>query len=139
MPTTNAQHIANELLSIEWMEKNRSRERLSKKRGALEQFVRQQGPSGAGIDRGAYLDMNKSTSTRIVLTCYYHHMNDVGYYDGWTEHTITVKPAFCGVDVLVGGKNRNDIKGYLGEVFHHWLMSAYVSNQVASQAAPQQP
>jgi hypothetical protein len=49
-------------------------------------------------------------------------MNDSGYYDGWTEHVVTVTPSFIGgFNIRVSGRNRNDIKGYIAESFHHIL------------------
>jgi len=44
-------------------------------------------PSGAGIDCGTELDEDLSTVERLVFRFSYHHMNDNGYYDGWTDHT----------------------------------------------------
>jgi hypothetical protein len=138
MSITNAQHIAFELASIYFMEKHgRLPKTLLEKRGTLQQFVRQQGPRGAGIDNGTYLDMDKSTSARIVLTCDYHHMNDVGFYDGWTEHRVWVKPAFGGLDIRVTGKDRNMINADIADVFDHWLMSAYIPNQETHDARNQ--
>lgn len=47
-----------------------------------------------------------------------HHMNPDGYYDGWTEHTVTVTPSFIGrFDLKVSGRDRNGIKDYIAEVF----------------------
>ena len=73
-------------------------------------------PSGSGIDNGTKLE--SADASKIVLTAGFHHMNDGGYYDGWTEHRITIRPRFDGIDVTVSGRNRNDIKEYLGELYH---------------------
>lgn len=78
-------------------------------------------PSGAGIDNGTSVD--SVTETRIVLSCDFHHMNDQGSYDGWTEHVITVTPGFTGIDIRVGGRNRNNIKSYLADTYHECLTS----------------
>lgn len=72
-------------------------------------------PSGSGIDSGTKLV--SASDTKIVLECSFHHMNDSGYYDGWTEHRITIRPTFDGMDVSISGRNRNDIKEYLHEVY----------------------
>jgi hypothetical protein len=50
-------------------------------------------------------------------------MNDTGYYDGWTEHTVTVTPSFSGINIRVSGRNRNDIKDYIHETFSYALRS----------------
>jgi hypothetical protein len=56
-------------------------------------------------------------------------MDENGYYDGWTEHRITIRAEFGGISVNVSGRNRNDIKDYLHEVYHHAL-SALVTESV---------
>lgn len=72
-------------------------------------------PSGSGIDSGTKLI--SASASRIVLECSFHHMNEDGYYDGWTQHRITVRPTFDGMELSISGRNRNDIKEYLHEVY----------------------
>jgi hypothetical protein len=48
-------------------------------------------------------------------------MNGDGYYDGWTDHTVIVTPTFSGIDITVTGRDKNDIKNYIGEVFYDCL------------------
>ena len=72
-------------------------------------------PSGSGIDCGTKLV--SASATKIVLECSFHHMDEHGYYDGWTKHRITVRPTFDSIDISVSGRNRNDIKEYLHEVY----------------------
>ncbi len=78
-------------------------------------------PSGSGIDHGTTIDLDRSTGECVVLTMDYHHMNDSGYYDGWTFHTIKVTPTFEGFDLVIGGRDRNQIKEYLADTLHHAL------------------
>jgi hypothetical protein len=79
-------------------------------------LIKQFMPSGCGCDSGTkLLECNEK---RMVFQCDYHHMNDGGYYDGWTEHTVIVKPSWDGVDIRITGRNRNDIKEHLHEMFH---------------------
>jgi hypothetical protein len=73
-------------------------------------------PSGSGIDCGTKLDEERSTERRLVFTCEYYHMNKNGMYDGWTSHTITVTPAFDGLDIIISGRDRYQIEEYLHEV-----------------------
>lgn len=76
-------------------------------------------PSGSGIDCGTTIDLERSHMEKLVLNTSFHHMDDNGYYDGWTEHTVTVTPSFTsGVNLRISGPNRNDIKEYLHEVFY---------------------
>jgi hypothetical protein len=75
-------------------------------------------PSGSGWDTGTTLDLETSTPDKLVFYGSYHHMNDGGMYDGWTDHSITIRPSLTrGFDLRVTGRDRNDIKDYLAEMF----------------------
>ena len=75
-------------------------------------------PSGSGFDSGTKIDLEKSTDNKIVFNTSFHHMNDAGYYVGWTEHVVTVRPSFVfGMKITISGQNKNDIKDYMHEVF----------------------
>lgn len=74
-------------------------------------------PSGSGIDCGTSVMLDKSAAEKIVFQVRYHHMNECGMYDGWTEHEVVVTPSFMGFSLRIGGRNRNDIKDYLYDVF----------------------
>ena len=78
-------------------------------------------PSGSGFDNGTKIAWNESEHGKVVLYTSFHHMDENGGYDGWTEHKITVKPIFGGIRIIVGGQNKNDIKEYIRETFHHCL------------------
>lgn len=80
-------------------------------------------PSGSGIDSGCQIDLDKSTGEKIVINTSYHHMNENGYYNGWTDHTIIVKSSLIHtLDITITGRNRNDIKDYLYDIFRQALM-----------------
>lgn len=80
-------------------------------------------PSGSGIDAGTTIDVDASTTDRIVLRTSFRHMTDDGMYDGWTEHRIVVRPSFLGtIDIQISGRNRNDIKDYLSDIFTRTLL-----------------
>ena len=79
-------------------------------------------PSGSGIDNGTRLEEDAcKDGARLVFTLSFHHMNDAGMYDGWTDHVATVTPSFQGIDIAISGRNRNDIKDYLYETLHFAL------------------
>lgn len=69
-------------------------------------------PHGSGLDgEHIVLDIEHSTSSKFVfINLDFHHMNENGYYDGWTEHSAIVKPTFVGFSVAITGRNRNNIK-----------------------------
>ena len=81
------------------------------------------GPSGSGLDHGTILIREECRKNRLVFRVDYHHMNEVGYYDGWTEHEVIVTPDFAaGVKLRVTGRNRNEIKDYITTTMHDWLL-----------------
>lgn len=79
-------------------------------------------PSGSGIDAGVKFDFDKSTPEKLVFHFGFHHMNDVGMYDGWNDYTLTVTPSLqFGFHIKISGANRNDIKDYLYQIFQYAL------------------
>lgn len=78
-------------------------------------------PSGSGFDNGSIILKHDSTIDKIIFATSFHHMNDAGYYDGWTEHKVIVTPAFDGVNIKITGPNRNDIKELIHDAFHQVL------------------
>ena len=84
----------------------------------LDKLVANRLPSGSGWDLGTTVDMTVSTGDKLVLTGSYHHMDENGGYDGWTEHVVTIRPSLqYGITITISGSNRNDIKDYLLDVF----------------------
>lgn len=81
-------------------------------------------PSGAGIDAGTSIDLGACTGEKLVFGCSFHHHTEQGY-DGWTEHTITVTASLAtpGFKLAISGRNRNEIKDYLHDVYADWLAS----------------
>lgn len=95
---------------------------LNRHADAVERICKQILPSGSGIDSGSTIDLGECTAEKIVIHADYHHMNDGGYYDGWTEHAIRVTPSFIGgLSLRVSGRDRNMIKDYLSDTFHQAL------------------
>ena len=76
-------------------------------------------PSGSGIDSGTKLNMQESSKNKIVFNFSFHHMDENGSYDGWTDHKAIFTPSFefNGYDLKITGKDRNEIKDYLHELF----------------------
>jgi hypothetical protein len=51
-------------------------------------------------------------------------MNGQGYYTCWTEHQAIITPSMIfGFSLKITGRDKNDIKDYLGELFNFWLDS----------------
>ncbi len=73
-------------------------------------------PSGSGYDIGTMIDIDRGLKNGVFkLHTSFHHMNDGGYYNGWTEHDIYVKPDLLSDFTLrITGVNRNDCKDMIG-------------------------
>ncbi len=100
-------------------------ERRAEHAESIEFICREFAPSGSGFDNGTRLDLDASNSQRLVFVTSFHHMNDTGYYCGWTDHKVTVRPSFAfDFDLSIGGRNRNDIKEYIADVFGEFLRRA---------------
>lgn len=81
-------------------------------------------PSGSGINAGIKFSVDLSTyNKRLVWVFGYHHMNEDGYYDGWTDHKLVVKPAFGGFSFHISGRNRNQVKDHLYDIMYDALQT----------------
>jgi hypothetical protein len=88
-------------------------------------------PSGSGFDNGTTLDFDLSHQNRLVFTTAFHHMDESGMYDGWTEHTVSISPSLTfGIKIAVHGSERNDILNYIAEVFDTALTERFDNDDV---------
>jgi len=98
--------------------KSKNAEWLIKHEQSIVQIVKDLLPSGSGIDCGTKIDLDASNGEKLVLTFCYHHMNEHGYYDGWTDHKAVVTPSFAhDFNLVITGRNRNEVKEYLHETY----------------------
>jgi hypothetical protein len=81
--------------------------------------------SGSGFDAGTCILEAQSSSKKIVLHSSFHHMNENGMYDGWSEFDIIITPVLTstGYDVRIVKKDilrkyRWDIDYLYDEVCH---------------------
>lgn len=85
---------------------------------AAEALVKEYMPSGGGFDSGTQLDLEASTDNELVFRTAFHHMDAHGAYDGWTNHSVRVRPHLTlGFVLTVDGRDRNQIKDYIEESF----------------------
>lgn len=97
----------------------------------LDRLTREYLPSGSGFDRGTFFftaDPDAQLKPVLRFTTSYHHMNEHGVYDGWTQHQIKAEPDFGGLRVTVQGSNRNQIKDYIGDMFYAALIEPVPAN-----------
>ena len=114
------QRISGLLLAIENCEKNGNQEWLSKHQDSLDE-IEASLPSGSGIDCGTKISSD-SKPDRLVLDVEFHHMDDSGYYADWTFHKIIITASLAfGFNLRITGRNRNDIKDYLADVYDQAL------------------
>jgi hypothetical protein len=78
-------------------------------------------PSGSGIDAGCKIDIQNSKEDKIIISFSYHHLNENGYYDGWTDHKLILRPTFDEFSMKITGKDKNQVKDYLYDVFYFAL------------------
>jgi hypothetical protein len=79
-------------------------------------------PHGSGFDNGTELDTKTSAREKLIFATSFHHMDDNGSYDGWTEHTVTVRPSLVhGFGLTVSGRNVRGIKDHIAEAFESAL------------------
>jgi hypothetical protein len=86
------------------------------------QDIMETAPSGSGFDSGTELAIDESGRDRLTFYTAFHHMDEYGGYDGWTDHRVVVKADLVSdCAVRVSGRDRNEIKDYIAETFHYWL------------------
>ena len=122
------QEIANRLIAIKNCEKTGNLEWRNKHDDAIDSLM-SFGPSGGGYDNGTELDYEKSNNARLVFHTSFHHMDENGCYNGWTDHTIRVKPCLAfGFIITASGKNVNDILTKLvseNNLKCNWVLSGF--------------
>src|SRR5690606_9826247 len=93
----------------------------------LARIIRDRMPSGSGFDCGTELHETECRDgERLVFSTEFHHVNEHGGYDGWTQHKVTVRPSLVfGLDIRVSGRDRNDIKDCIAELFHAALSAEW--------------
>jgi hypothetical protein len=131
MKTTLIQAIASTVDALHTCEKRENGEAMGWSRKHRERLraMEQELPSGSGFDSGTRIDIERSSMERVVLTTSYHHMNEHGMYDGWTNHTIIVTPSFHGVLLRITGRERyrsGGWKDYAYDVFYDVLTREYI-------------
>ena len=72
-------------------------------------------PHGSGFDNGTKIE--SVNDSKIVFSTAFHHMDDNGFYCGWTEHKVIVTASLQhGFIIRCTGKNKRDIKEYIENV-----------------------
>jgi len=79
-------------------------------------------PHGSGLDGDNIINLDKSNGEKIIIETSFHHMDENGMYDGWTEHKLIITASLIfGLHIKIIGRDKNNIKEYLHEIFHYAL------------------
>ena len=85
-------------------------------------------PRGSGIDSGCEIDVEASNENKLVINSSYHCMDENGFYDGWIDFKVIVKPCLLfGITIDIKGRFSDrhgkyvSLRDYLQEVFDHCL------------------
>lgn len=116
------QAIANGILARENCKSSGNDEWFTRHTDRILGMVKDYMPSGSGFDNGTTIDLDASSADRLVFRTAFHHMDENGSYDGWTEHTVTILPSLVFLfNVDVSGEDRNMILEYIGDAFQSAL------------------
>jgi hypothetical protein len=111
--------IANLFVAHENCVKSGNKEYEDRHANNLEDLVKNYLPRGSGFDAGTKFIWEESNRNKLVFATSFNHMNEGGYYDGWTDHKVIVTPDLLfGYNIKITGRNRNDIKEYIHSRFH---------------------
>ena len=115
------QEIASALLALNWSQENNA-PMADIWSDRIEELCKNCLPSGSGIDCGTTLNLDKSTPERLVFDASFHHMDECGFYDGWTDYQVIVTPSlWAGMTLRVTGRNKRNIKEYLAYTYREAL------------------
>lgn len=94
-------------------------------------------PSGSGIDAGTTIAFEECKRDKIVFDSAFHVMDEYGYYDGWIEFKVIVRPSFMGFDLDIKPLQRktyfnNYLRDYVFDVFWDALDSEIDSSECSS-------
>ena len=87
--------------------KNNNQEWQDRHEDTIQQLIEML-PHGSGLDGTWKIDIGQSGDQKIILYMSYHAMDENGFYDGWINFMLTIKPS------LMFGFNLN-IKGNFGK------------------------
>lgn len=109
----------------------------------IDRLVKEHLPSGSGFDCGTTLNFDmcekpgdaNACPHMLVFDTAFHHMDEHGFYSGWTEHKVIVTPTFLGPVLRVTGRDRDGIKEYIADQFH-WAINHKVMADIHVVATP---
>lgn len=104
--------------NINWQDRHES---------SIETIIKENLPSGSGIDGETTIDYEKSKPDRIVIDSSYHVMDENGMYAGWVDYRVIITPSLqFGFESNIignfsGNRDAAGVKDYLYEIYEHAL------------------
>ncbi len=129
MAKTVAQEIAMVCDARNYAIEHKRYDLVNARNDILDMIEREALPSGSGIDNGCTIDRDESTGDRIIINLGFHHMDENGYYCGWSSHTATITASIAyglmiDIDSDFSGLDPDDIDedtSYLSGTLRHAL------------------
>ena len=109
--------LASLVIAIRNCEKTGNTEWRAKHVERARQLCKRYLPHGAGLDGSTVFRLDVANDKSLVFKTSFHHMDESGMYDGWTDHTVRVAASFFSPAVTVSGKDRNGVKDDIAERF----------------------
>jgi len=79
-------------------------------------------PTGSGIDAGSTIAFDECKWDKIVFNSSYHVMDENGFYDGWIDFQVIVRPSFTGFDLKIKPLRR---KKYFNDYLHDYIFDVF--------------
>ena len=129
-PKTIAYEIANTMQARLNCLKSGNDQWRAKHEEHLDRIIRDWLPHGSGIDCGCKIDLdskhNRNPGRQFRIDSSFHMMNEHGFYVGWKDFSVVVRPTFGGIDLDIVGRIPDYLGDYLGDTFY-WALSQLVT------------
>lgn len=80
-------------------------------------------PTGSGFDGQINVNIEDSTSEKIVIDYEFHHMDEYGSYSHWGNYRTIAKPSFIfGLNLNTTGGKYTEDREYVEEVLYQHLI-----------------
>jgi hypothetical protein len=131
-PSTVISRISGHLSGVSGAAASECAEWVARHESALAWIERNLLPYGGSIQPQCTVMTGESSPERVVIDVPWHHMNEHGGYDGWTSYRVIVTPSLLhGISIRITGRDRDDVKGYLLDIFGTTLLAPFPEDDAA--------
>lgn len=115
--------IARTLVAYKNCEKSNNKEWFEKHYETLKDLTFQYLPTGSGFDGQINVNIEDSTSEKIVIDYEFHHMDEYGSYSYWGNYRSVATPSFVfGLSLKTTGGKYTEDREYVDEVLYEHLI-----------------